>query len=964
MGPLFTESDRYRVGSVALHQTDTLQSQREKLARIVLDSMYQFVGLLDASGRTLEINRAALEGAGVSLADIRGKPFWEARWFQVSREITEQARDFIRRARSGEFIRCDLEVYGQAAGDETIVVDFSLLPVKDELGEVVFLLAEGRNITAKKRAEDEIARKNAELESLLDRIRLLDQQKNDFFANVSHELRTPLALILGPAEELLASGDNLSAQQRRQMGVIQRNATTLLKHVNDLLDLARLDAQRMDLHHTRIDLAALVREHAEQFHAVAPQLDLSYVIATPPSLHATLDQDKTERILQNLLSNAFKFTPPGGRVRCALERTGKHRCLITVQDSGPGVASEMRQLIFERFRQGQTGTTRNFGGTGLGLAIAKEFTELMHGSITVTAAAGGGSLFQVELPLEPPGDVALHEAVSPARVLPKPALNTALAELTSPEEATPMDRAPAGAPRILVVEDNPDMRRFICDALGTEFSVVAAPDGEAALEIALACPPDLLVTDLMMPRLGGDRLVDALHATPGLKDLPVLVLSAKDDAALRARLLASAAQDYVTKPFSAQELRARVRNLATMKLARDGLQRELLSQSNDLAGLTRSLIDNRRALQASEHRWWAIYEHAPVGIALIDASGGFQAANPAFRTMVGYTGDELMALHLPRVTPVEDRAATQRRLTGLLNGEADTHHVQRRFQRKDGAMVWAVTSVSLVPGVPGDQQLLVLVAADITEQRHAEQSLTRARGELARFARVSTLGELTASIAHEVNQPLAAIVANGHASLRWLEASPPNEPEAKAAVGRIVRDANRAGDVITRIRRFVQRHETQQTPLDIHDAIRDVLELVRSEAQARHIDIVHVDSAALPEVLADRIQLQQVILNLVMNGLEAMAGGGGHGALQIAAHQETHGVQVDVIDSGIGIAPAIKDKLLDAFQTTKPDGMGMGLAISRSIIESHGGSLWYTPNPGQGVTFSFSLPLALQDAPP
>ena len=151
----------------------------------------------------------------------------------------------------------------------------------------------------------------------------------------------------------------------------------------------------------------------------------------------------------------------------------------------------------------------------------------MHGSITVTAAAGGGSLFQVELPLEPPGDVVLHKEVSPTRVLQKPVLNTALAELTPPEEAAPTDRAPAGAARILVVEDNPDMRRFICDALGAEFRVVAAADGEAALEVARACPPDLLVTDLMMPRLGGDRLVDALHATPALKDLPVLVLSAQ-----------------------------------------------------------------------------------------------------------------------------------------------------------------------------------------------------------------------------------------------------------------------------------------------------------------------------------------------------------------------------------------------------------------------------------------------------
>lgn len=966
MQPPFADTRPHQVGAVSLSQTDSPQTRNEKLARIVLDSMYQFVGLLDAEGTTLEINRAALEGAGVDLADIRGRPFWEARWFQVSRETTELQRDFVRRAQGGEFIRCDMEIYGQAAGDETIVVDYSLLPVRDTQGKVVFLLAEGRNITAKKRAEEEIARKNAELEALLTRVRQLDQQKSDFFANVSHELRTPLALILGPAEELLASDSRLPDQLRRQLGVIQRNATALLKHVNDLLDLSKLDAERMDLHYTPFDLAALVREHAEQFHAVAPKLDLRYVVSAPDTLCATLDQDKTERILQNLLSNAFKFTPPGGRVRCALERSGPGRCLISVQDSGPGVSTEMQQKIFERFRQGQTGTTRNFGGTGLGLAIAKEFTELMHGSIGVTTAAGGGSLFQVELPLEPPPEAAALHGVSPARPRPAPAPNPALAELTPPDEAPRMARASADAPRILVVEDNPEMCRFICDALSDEFQVTSASDGEAALDAALASPPDLLVTDLMLPRLGGDRLVDALHAVPGLQDLPVLVLSARDDAALRARLLAGAAQDYVTKPFSAQELHARVRNLATMKLARDGLQRELLSQSNDLAGLTHSLIESRRALQASEHRWWTIYEHSPVGIALVGASGAIRAANPAFRAMVGHSETDICAVTLARITPVEDRAPTQRRIERLLAGEVAEYHVQRRFQRQDGALVWANTSVALVPDEIDAEQLLVVVAQDITEQRRAEQDLLRTRTELAQVARVSTLGELTASIAHEVNQPLAAIVANGHASLRWLNGSPPNEPEAKSAVCRIIRDANRAGEVITRIRRFVQRHETRHTPLDLHETIRDVLELVRSEAQARNIEIVHLASAPVPEVLADRIQLQQVILNLVMNGLEAMArSGDAHtGMLQITACQQPDGVQVNVIDSGPGIAPAIQDKMLDAFQTTKPDGMGMGLAISRSIVESHGGSLWYTPNPGPGVTFSFSLPQALPDPAP
>lgn len=350
-----------------------------------------------------------------------------------------------------------------------------------------------------------------------------------------------------------------------------------------------------------------------------------------------------------------------------------------------------------------------------------------------------------------------------------------------------------------------------------------------------------------------------------------------------------------------------------------------------------------------------------MGIAVVGASGAIKAANAAFRDMVGYSDEQIRAATLPRVTPVEDRAATQRRIERLLAGEVTEYHVQRRFQRLDGTLVWAHTSVTLVPGDIDEEQHLVLVTEDITEQRHAEQALIRARSELAQVARVSTLGELTASIAHEVNQPLAAIVANGHAAQRWLAASPPDETEAKAAVGRIIRDANLAGNVIHRIRGFVRRREPQQVPLDLDEVIRDVVDLVRSEAQTRRIDVSHTQDCALPPVVADRVQLHQVVLNLVMNGLEAKTPTGTAGqlpTLRIATRSDAHGVQVDVQDSGAGADPSVRETLFDAFQTTKADGMGMGLAISRSIIESHGGRLWFTPNTGKGATFSFRLPMA------
>ncbi len=947
-----------RVGAVVLSPQDTVQARREKLARIVLDEMYQFVGLLDADGNTLEINRAALDGAGVRLDDIEGKPFWHARWFQVSRESAEAQRDYVRRARAGEFVRCDMEVYGEAAGDRTIVVDFSLLPVRDRSGEIVFLLAEGRNITAKKQAEAEVARKNAELQTLLDRVRELDQLKSDMFANVSHELRTPLTLILGPVEELLAAGDTLDERQHQRLEVIRRNAYALLKHVDDLLDLARLDSAKMTLNYARVDLAAQVRRCAEQFHALAPRQRITYRVDTPDSLLAEVDPDKFDRVLLNLLSNAFKFTPRGGHIRCVLETDSQARVLLTVEDSGPGVPAELGQVIFERFRQAQQGTTREHGGTGLGLAIAKEIVELHHGTIGVGPAPGGGAVFRVAIPRDAP----FGEATTAAAIVGGPqraaAAEGVLAELVHAEAPPPRPAADGTRPTVMVVEDNGDLRAFVCDALSAEYQVVAMPDGRAALERLLDAPVDLVLTDLMMPGLGGDQLVEAMRRHAALADVPVLVLSARGDDALRSRLLAESVQDYLTKPFSVQELRARVHNLVGVKLARDALQRELASQSKDLGQLARSLIANQRALQESEHRWFAIYEHSPVGIALFDAAGIIRIANPAFRTMLGFSGEEIRGCPIERLTLVEERAAMRERMTALMAGETLEDRMQRRFHRRNGEIAWANTSVSRIPATRKTEALLMMVTEDITEQKRAERALARTRGELARVTRASTLGELAASIAHEVNQPLAAVVTNGQACLRWLDASPPDEGEVRSAVYRIVRDANRAGEVITRIRNFLRRGEPVHEAVDIGLAIQDVLDMVRGEAQAHQVGLLHRSDDDLPPVIADRIQVQQVMLNLLMNAIEAISrGGAGRAMVTIGARVvDADSVRVDVRDSGAGIDPAAIDRIFDAFYTSKPEGMGMGLAISQSIVEAHGGRLWVTPNEDAGVTFHFTLP--------
>jgi len=952
---------------VTLSADDDVQTHRDKLARIVLDEMYQFVGLLDAQGLTLEVNRAALAGAALRLDDLRGRPFWEARWWAVSKETVDSTRELVQRAGRGEFVRCDVEVFGEAAGEKTIVVDFSLLPVRDQDGDIVFLLAEGRNITEKKRAEAEIARKNEELQKLLDKLRQVDQLKSDFFANISHELRTPLALILGPAEVMLRNADNLTELQRRDLNVIHRNAATLLGHVNDLLDLAKHDAGKMAASYARVDVALALRRVAEQFHALASQRQVQYVIALPQRLEAEVDPDKLERVLLNLLSNAFKFTPPGGRIRCALEPSAHGTFVLGVQDSGPGVPPELRRAIFERFRQVADGRRGEVAGTGLGLAITKEFVDLQLGTVVVSEAAGGGALFQVEIPLRaPPGSYVRDLDATALPEAQASAWDEGQRELQSSEIVADEAVAQDGRPSVLVVEDNADMRRFITDVLAGDYRVIGAADGEQGLARALAEQPDLVVTDLMLPKLSGDQLVAAMRSEPSLMAVPVLVLSAKGNEALRARLLAESVQDYVTKPFSAHELRARVHNLVAMKRARDVLQHALASQSEDLSELTRELVANQHALQRSmdallesEYRWRALFEHSPVGIALVEASGQIRVTNPAFQNMLGYSREEIRHCSLLKITPEEDQATMQARITRLVAGEVRDYHLQRRYQRRDGGVVWANTSVSVIPATQTTPHMLVVVAEDITEGKRAAEALAKAQNELARVARVSTLGELAASIAHEVNQPLAAVVTNASACLRWLDAQPPDSDEAEAAVQRIVRDAKRASDVIARIRGFLRRGELDPAPVDVEDVIAEVIELVQSDARAQGVSIRHIRVIDLPAVQVDRVQLQQVILNLVMNALEAMAPAeAGPRRLEVGACRQAarDAVQVDVRDNGIGIAAQDREHIFDAFHTTKPQGMGMGLAISRSIIETHGGRLWATPNADRGETFHFSLP--------
>ena len=247
---------------------------------------------------------------------------------------------------------------------------------------------------------------------------------------------------------------------------------------------------------------------------------------------------------------------------------------------------------------------------------------------------------------------------------------------------------------------------------------------------------------------------------------------------------------------------------------------------------------------------------------------------------------------------------------------------------------------------------------EMRERQRAEEALQKAQAELAHITRVMTLGELMASIAHEVNQPLAAVVTNAQACLRWLALETPRLDEARAAVERIVRDSNRTSEVIQRIRALVKKTEPQMVALDINDVIREAISLEQREMLSQRVSLRTELASALPPVPGDRVQLQQVVINLVMNAVEAMAPVTDRPRDMVIRSQQddANEVLVAVRDSGMGIDSENAERLFNAFFTTKPSGMGMGLSISRSIIAAHGGRLWASPNADHGATFQFTLP--------
>jgi C4-dicarboxylate-specific signal transduction histidine kinase len=296
----------------------------------------------------------------------------------------------------------------------------------------------------------------------------------------------------------------------------------------------------------------------------------------------------------------------------------------------------------------------------------------------------------------------------------------------------------------------------------------------------------------------------------------------------------------------------------------------------------------------------------------------------------------------------------------------DTHQPFRDFVystfNESGSPVYVRASGKPVFGAKGNFLGYRGTGADVTaiiRADHAEKALRKAQLELARVTRVTTLGELTASIAHEVNQPLAGVIANAEACLRWLDRATPNLDAVRRSVEWVIEDGNRASEVIRRIRALANKTEIERVPLDVNEIVREVITLVQRELISHQVSLQMELAPVLPTILGDRVQLQQVIINLVMNGIEAMQPVTDRRRELVirSCQDEPHQVLASLSDCGVGISAENADRLFNAFFTTKAGGMGMGLSICRSIVEAHGGRLWATANQPCGATFQFTLPV-------
>jgi PAS domain S-box-containing protein len=842
--------------------------------------------------------------------------------------------------------------------------------IRDDAGQITRYIGYIFECTARHEALEALgqARRKAEAAT---------QAKTEFFSNVSHEFRTPLTLMLGPLEDLLAGArGELPGPVGADVEMVHRNALRLLKLVDALLDFSRLEAGRREASFEPVDLAALTTDLASTFRSAVERGGVRLVVACPALPEPVfVDRSMWEQIVLNLVSNAFKFTL-AGEIRVSLE-VDDGAVKLAVRDTGVGIPEAELPHLFERFHRVRGSAGRTFEGTGIGLALVQELARLHGATVSVESAPGRGSCFTVRIPRGsehlPREQVSLAPR-SPTAGVTQSQLDAFMAEAqqwTPAEEAHPpaAPTAVAGAPRkrIVLADDNADMRDYVRRLLEHEHDVVAVGDGRHALEEVRARRPDLLLSDVMMPVMDGLELLREVRADPTLRTLPVLLLSARAGEEARVGGLEVGADDYLTKPFSARELTARVRTQLHLADLREKA---------------------REATEASERLYRQLIEGAQDGIVVVDREGAATLANTAAQRMFDYDERSFVGRSVTELLSPELRDEHRRDLEEFASsggGALAGRFVELRGRRRSGEVFPMDVAVSAVD-LPGGLSIMYAVR-DTSERRRLQARVTQSE-------RLASLGLLSAGMAHEINNPIAFIDSNlavlerdirGMRSV--LEAYRLGEPTLATAAPEVlagVRRASEAADlgyiegniervvqrsrvgvkrvatIVKHLREFARLDHAEVEAADLRGMLESGVEMIQWRLDKRGI-VVERSYGPVPPVSCSVAAMNQVFLNLLVNAVQAIeASGRSDGRVTISTRSAGTEAVVEITDNGGGIPEDILPRIFDPFFTTKRvgEGMGLGLSISHSIVVDHHGRIEVESGPGRGALFRVILPYA------
>jgi len=786
----------------------------------------------------------------------------------------------------------------------------------------------------------------------------LDRAKIAFFSNVSHEFRTPLTLMLGQVEDLLAhSQTDLTPTAASQLQVVNRNGLRLLRLVNSLLDFSRIEAGRARAVYQPTDLAALTAELASVFRSAVERAGLRLTVdCLPLDQPVFVDREMWEKVVLNLLSNAFKFTFEG-EITVTLRQAGSAVELI-VCDTGTGIPAVEVPRLFERFHRVENARGRTHEGSGIGLALVQELVKLHGGTITAESTVGRGTTFCISIPLGtehlPREQVGSdHIAATQPTTGASPFVEEALRWLPDAEQlndhgwepdssqhelsgaALSPQRTDVDRPRVLVADDNVDMRGYLKRLLGSQYKVEAVPDGEAALAAVQRQAPDLILTDVMMPRLDGFGLLNALRTDPSTARVPVILLSARAGEESRVEGMEAGADDYLVKPFSARELLARV---------------------GALLQITRMRREADHSIRASEERFRALVSAT---------SDVIYRMSPDWTEMRHMVGREIVAdTHEPSRSWLDKyiAPADQQHVMAAIKAairSKGAFELEHRVLRVDGTLGWTVSRA--IPLLDSNGEILEWfgAASDVTARKQAEQEREQLVGQLRE--QDIRKDEFLATLAHELRNPLAPI-RNGLQLMKLARNDREVVEQSRAMMER------QLGHMVRLIDDLLDLSRVSRGTLELKKARVELSAVVRNAVETSRVLIEqmgHDLSLAVPPepifIDGDMTRLSQVVSNLLNNAAKYTERGG---RIRLSAERQGSDAVLTVEDNGVGIPAHMLTEVFEMFAQVDRSlersraGLGIGLSLVKRLVELHRGSVEArSDGDGEGSAFIVRLPV-------